>query len=311
MALFVNRVETRYNGCMTDAEEIRKVQAASAGEKDISGFLHDPSPRVIRALLENRNLSEEDVLIIAKRNNLSSDIPEKIFKDKRWAKSYPVRLALARNPRSPLSVSLAIARYLRIFDLEEITRSHFIPLVFRHKVEMMINEQVPTMPLGNKITLARKAAGGVLLKLLLDADAEVVKLCLNNPHITEGHLFKVINRKGTRAETIVMISEHPNWSSRPLIRFSLTRNAHTPLARAARFIAEMKIMDLRELHADPSTPVTVKPFVHRELLRRGEEPGQTREERVFEIDEEEIAEIEAEEGMMIESDEEEENQDEQ
>lgn len=294
MVPFVNRFETLYNEGMSESEETRRALAANAGEEEISRYLHDPSPRVIRALLENRYLSEEDVLIIVKRKNLPSDIPETIFKDKRWAESYPVRLALARNPRAPLSVSLTIARYLRIFDLEEITRSHFIPLVFRNKVEMIINERIPTMPLGNKKTLARKAGGGVLLKLLLDADKEVVKLCLNNPHITEGHLFKVISRKDARAETILMIAEHPNWSSRPLIRFSLVRNAHTPLARSVEFLSNMKIMDLRELYADPSVPVTIKPFIHRELLRRGEEPRKVFEEKVFEINEEEIAEIEAE-----------------
>lgn len=280
---------------MSESEDTRREQATAAGEEDIARYLHDPSPRVLRALLENRHLAEEDVLIIAKRKNLPSDILEMIFRDKRWAESYPVRHALARNPRSPLSVSLSIARYLRIFDLEEITRSHFIPLVFRRKVEMIVNEQVPTMPLGNRKTLAKKAAGGVLLKLLLDADAEVVKLCLNNPHLTEGHLFKVINRSDTRAKTILMIAEHPNWSSRPLIRFSLTRNAGTPLSRSVGFLSEMTLMDLRELYADPSVPVTIKPFIHRELWGRGEEPGQTREDRVFEIDDEELAEFEAEE----------------
>jgi hypothetical protein len=279
---------------MSESEETRSAQAAAASEEEIARYLHDPSPRVIRALLENRRLAEEDVLIIVKRKNLPSDILVMVFKDKRWSESYPVRLALARNPRSPLSVSLTIARYLRFFDLEEITRSHFIPLVFRHKVEMIINERIPTMPLGNKKTLAKKAAGAVLLKLLLDADAEVVKLGLNNPHNTEGHLFKVISRKDTRAETIRMIAEHPNWSSRPLIRFSLVRNAATPLSFSVRFLSEMKIMDLRELYADPSVPVTIRPFIHRELWVRGEEPSLEVREHVFEIDKEEMAEIEAE-----------------
>jgi len=121
-----------------------------------------------------------------------------------------------------------------------------------------------------------------------------VMLCLNNPHITEGHLVKVISRKDTRAETILMIAEHPNWSSRSLIRLSLTRNAHTPLSRSTGFLSGMKLMDLRELYADPSVPVTIKPFIHRELWGRGEEPMKVFVEQVFEIDEEEIAEIEAE-----------------
>jgi len=278
---------------------MRSAQAAAANEEEIAQYLHDPSPRVIRALLENRRIAEEDVLIIVKRKNLPADILDKVFKDNRWAESYPVRLALARNPRSPLSVSLTIARHLRLFDLEEITRSHFIPLVFRRKVEMIINERIPTMPLGNRKTLAKKAAGGVLLKLLLDADTEVVTLCLNNPHVTEGHLFKVISRADTRPETILMIAQHPNWSSRSLIRFSLARNAHTPLSFSARFLSEMKIMDLRELYADPSVPMSTRPFIHRELLKRGEEPTDHVEERIFEIDEEEMAEIEAE-GMISE-----------
>ena len=283
---------------MSESEETRKELAATAGEEEIAKYLHDPSPGVIRALLDNRHLAEEDVLIIVTRKNLPPDILDRIFKDKRWAESYPVRLALARNPRSPLSISLTIARYLRLFDLEEITRSHFIPLVFRRKVEMIISEQVPAMPLGNKKTLAKKAAGGVLLKLLLDADGEVVKLCLNNPHMTEGHLFKAISRKDTRAETILMIAKHANWSSRSLIRFSLARNAHTPLSFSVRFLAAMKIMELRDLYADPSVPPIVKPFIHRELWGRGEEPNLAVEEKVFEISEEEMAEFETEDAGM-------------
>jgi hypothetical protein len=53
----------------------------------------------------------------------------------------------------------------------------------------------------------------------------------------------------------------------------------------------MKLIDLRELYSDPSLPVTVKPFVHRELLERGTEPGTGGEEQVFEIGQEEIDEF--------------------
>ena len=279
---------------MHEAEEKRIELAAVEGAENISLYVHDPSPQVIRALLGNRHLTEEDVLIIVKRRNLPADILETIARDKRWAESYPVRLALARNPKSPLSVSLSCARYLRIFDLEEITRSHFIPLIFRHKIEMIIIERIPTMPLGNKKTLAKKAAGSVLLKLLRDGIPEVVQLCLNNPHMVEGHLYQVISREETAPEAILMIAEHPNWSNRPLIRSSLVRNAHTPLSLSVRFLQGMKLIDLRELYADPSLPVTIKPFVHRELWARGQHPEQAGEEQVYEIDEEEMEALDGE-----------------
>jgi hypothetical protein len=274
-----------------ETEDKRTELAATAIAEEIAQYVQDPSPKVIRALLGNRQLTEEDILIVANRKNIPADILEIIARDKRWSESYPVRLALARNPKSPLSVSLPIARFLRLFDLEEITRSHFIPLVFRHKVEAIIIERVPTMPLGNRKTLAKKAAGNVLLKLLQDRDAEVVQLCLNNPNLVEGHLFKIINREDTSVETIMMIAGHPNWSTRSLVRFSLVRSTHTPLSLSVPFLQSMKLMDLRELYADPSSPITIKPFVHRELLKRGKNPEQGLAEEVFEIKEEEMEEL--------------------
>jgi hypothetical protein len=279
---------------MLETEEKRIEMAMVADVEEIAQYVHDPSSKVIRGLLGNRHLTKEDVLIIANRKNVPADILEKIAKDKRWAENYPVRLALARNPKSPLSISLSIARYLRLFDLEEIARCHFIPLAFRRKVETMIIERIPTLPLGNKKTLAKKAAGNVLLKLLQDSDTDVVQLCLNNPHLVEGHLYKVISRADTVAATVRMIAMHPNWSSRPLIRFSLARNGHTPLSLSVRFLKSMKIMDLRELYADPSLPVTIKPFVHRELWERGQQPGKAGGEQVYEIDEEEMEALDAE-----------------
>ncbi len=260
--------------------------AAVADKEGIARHVHDPSPKVIGVLLRNSRLTEEEVLIIANRRNISPEVLVIIATDKRWAESYPVRLALARNPKSPLSISLSIARYLRLFDLEEITRSHLLPLAFRQKVEAIVIERIATMPLGNRKTLAKRAAGNILFKLLQDSDADVVQLCLNNPHLVEGLLFKIISRKDTLPETIRMIAGHPKWSSRSLIRYSLARNTHMPLSLSVRFLRSMKIMDLRELYADPSLPMTIKPLVHRELWGRGEDLAQGREDdKVYEIDE--------------------------
>lgn len=270
---------------MADAEQSKLEQAAAANGEQILALLHDPSPQVIRMLLGNRNLSEDDVLVIAARKNLPPDVLNMIAKDKRWAESYPVRLALAKNPKTPLSVSLSIVRYLRLLDIAEISRSHLLPLAFRHKVEIIIVERIPTMPLGLKKSLAKMAGGNVLLKLLQDPDHEVIALCLNNPRLVESHLYKIISRKETISETIRIIAEHPNWSSRSLIRFALVRNDHTPLMHSGRFLQAMKLMELRELCADPSLSATIRPLVHRELGERGEDPEKRVEETIYEIDE--------------------------
>jgi hypothetical protein len=54
-------------------------------------------------------------------------------------------------------------------------------------------------------------------------------------------------------------------------------------------------------------PVSIKPFIHRELWERGEQPDKVPEERVYEIDEEEMAELEAEETIREINEQDEEN----
>jgi len=271
---------------MTETMEQRIERAAIVGKEDIDSFLHDPSPRVLKALLTNCLLTEEHALVIANRRNLSGDVLEAIAKDRRWAGSYPLKLAIAKNPKTPLFVSLSLARHLRLFDLADITRDHFLPIPYRKKIEAMIIERVPSMPLGIKKTLARRAAGNVLFTLLRSRDVEIVQTCLGNPHLMESHLFKYISREDSLRETISMIAEHPNWSCRTVIRMSLARNAQTPLSSCIRFFSRMTAPDLRELYADNLVPVTVKPFIHRELFERGLEASPpTDDETIYEVDE--------------------------
>ncbi len=285
---------------MADAEEIREQQAATAGEGEIEKFLHDPSPRVVKALLANKELAEEDVLVITTRKNLPGDILEAISKERRWAESYPIKLALAKNPKTPLFTALTIVRFLRLFDQAEVLRNPSLPLIFRQKVEAILIEKIPTMALGVKKSLAKIASGNVLLALIKDGYPEIVTICLNNPHLIEALLFKVINREGTGPGTVRLIANHPNWSNRYLIRFSLVRNSHTPLSRSVLFIGGLKTRDLKELYTDPSLPADIRPCIHRELLGRGEDMEKVQfgtageDENLYEFEEEEAEELESE-----------------
>ena len=282
---------------MIESEGRRTELAAAAQEDELMLLVHDPSPRVILRMLDNRNLTEEHVLVIANRKNLPPEVLSAIFGDKRWSESYPVRLALAKNPKTPLFTALSIARFLRLFDLVELARDQFIPAIFRRKLEALVREKIPSLALGTKKSMARVAGGEILLALIKDGYPEVVRNCLNNPYLVESHLYKVICLKTTSPETIRTIAEDRNWSSRYHIKFALIRNTHTPLARTVLFLPGLKLLDLRELYRDPLLPAGVKAFIHRELVERGEDPERMDrgdEERVFTIEEGDLADIEQE-----------------
>jgi hypothetical protein len=278
---------------MLEPENKRTELAAWAQENELALMVHDPSPKVIMAMLDNRNVTEEHVLVIANRKNLPPEVLNAIFRDKRWSESYPVRLALAKNPKTPLFTALSIARFLRLFDLAELARNHFIPVIYRRKLEALVIEKIPSLARGVKKTLARVAGGEILLALIKDGYPDVVE----NPHLVEAHLYKIISLKTTTPGTIRTIAEDRNWSCRYHVKFALIRNTHTPLARTVLFLPDLKLLDLRELYRDPLLPHEVRPFIHRELVDRGEDPehlGQDEAERIFEIDESDIADIEQE-----------------
>ena len=280
---------------MLDSEEQRARLASTAEEGEIALYVHDLSVKVISTLLENRNLTEDHVLIVANRKNLPPEVLEGIARNKRWAESYRVKLALAKNPKTPLFTALSIARFLRLFDLAELARAHTLPVIYRRKLEALVIEKIPTIALGVKKTLGKVAAGEILLSLIKDGYPDVVKVCLGNPHLTEAGLYKVINRKNTAGSIIKAIADHKNWTCRYHIKFALLRNEHTPLVRSVRFVPELKLADLRELFRDPTLPRSVKPYLHQELLERGIDPekvARSGDEEIFEIGESEMEDSE-------------------
>lgn len=69
---------------MAESVEDRIVRASRATEEEIAAFVYDPSPAVVKALLANRNITEQAVSIIAGRKNLPGDVREMRARDRHW-----------------------------------------------------------------------------------------------------------------------------------------------------------------------------------------------------------------------------------
>lgn len=242
--------------------------ASSGSEEDLRFLAHHPSPEVLSTLLKNKDLTEDIALIIANRKNVSPEILESLFKDIRWKVSYRIMLALCKNPKTPQKISLSLIKSLKIFDLADLTRNQFIPMNVKMKAEAEIIKKIPSMPLGIKIALAKRAGGGVLIRLIEDGKKEVVAVCLDSPYMTESEIYKIISKKTVSPEIIWQIADYSKWSCSYQIQWALILNTHTPLPRVVNFLQNIKTSDLRELYEAPEVPSSTKPFIHSELLER-------------------------------------------
>jgi len=246
----------------------RARRAREAGETEVGGYLSDPTPRVVLALLENPNIKEGHVLRIAGRRNIPAPVIEEIASRRDWMENKRIRLAVARNPRTPLQIALEQLKFLSLFDLVEITNDRAAQAILRRKVEAIVIERLPKQPLGMKKAVARKASGDVLVHLLERDQPDVIEICLDSPRLTEGHVYRLLHRETTAACAVRMIARHGKWTNQYNVRLALMLNPHTPLGTCVGFIPSLKVQDLKVLKGDSRVHTAVKIHIRDELARR-------------------------------------------
>jgi len=242
----------------------------SAGPEELWTLVKDPHPEVLMNAVYNQHYSEDMAMYTAKRKNIPAELLTLLATDRRFKDSYTLKLLICKNPRTPQRVVFSLLKFLRIFDLSDITKDQHIHINVRQKIEMMITEKLKSLPSGIQKALARRANSTILLAIMETGDEEVVRACLDNPSLTEGHVCSIINRTATGMQVIRMIAADEKWTLRYYVRYALIRNRHSPLATVVKFMPAMKTLDLRDLYADPKLPLSTRPFIFRELQDRGE-----------------------------------------
>ena len=91
--------------------------------KVLDRLLFDPDARVVRTILGNPRLTEAEVVKLAASRRAAPEVLEVIAQDNRWIARYPVKVALANNPTTPLRVVLRLLPYLLHQDLRAVAAS--------------------------------------------------------------------------------------------------------------------------------------------------------------------------------------------
>ncbi len=114
--------------------------ARRAGAGVIAHLRHDPSPRVIAALLDNSRLTEAQLAPVVHRATTPPAVLELIAADRRWGVRYPLRVALARNPATPLATAWRLLAALRKSDLRAVAADPRCPEPLRRRARVLLEE---------------------------------------------------------------------------------------------------------------------------------------------------------------------------
>lgn len=248
--------------------------------------LRSGSPDAIKSAVFNPALTEEMAIFIARSRSAPPEALGFLASDRRFKASYELKLSLSKNPKTPQRVVLSLLKFLKIFDLADLTRDQRLHIVLRQKIEQSLSERIPSLPSGIRSALAKRASSNVVMILMQAGERNVVEACLNSPYLREADIYKAINRADARPILVRAVATHPKWSLRYSIKFALIRNFYTPMADSIKFIKQMKTPDLKALYRDPKLPSSTRPFIYKELAERGIEAEMPDEEEIFDIEEE-------------------------
>ncbi len=243
-------------------------RALVATDEELAVLLHHPSVDVLLALLDNPALEETQVCVLFERKNLPSEILEEVARRKPLLKSYRVRRALAFHPCTPRLISLRLLRDLYLMDLVQITLSPGVSAELKRNAEEQLLARLPQLPLGQKITLARRGPGRVAGALLAEGHTQIVSIVLDNPNVTEAQILKALSREKLSTAVIPAISNHRKWSITYNVRLALVRHPSSPLATILAYLPELTVSDLRELAAPGIVSESLRKYLQAEVRRR-------------------------------------------
>jgi hypothetical protein len=235
----------------------------TACKDELFQILQGAPVEVMLTALRNPSLDEHHLLAILKQRGLPEEILCAIYSAKRLIESSSVKFALVSHPDTPSHIAATLLTQLNIFDLLKICLIAGISPDHRTAAERSIIQRLPSQPLGNKITLARRGTSAVVESLLREGIPTLVEACLDNPHLKEGSVHQFIKASTSTAETISMVARNGRWKGRPNIRLAILKNPRTPVIWFTLFLPGLPQSTIKDLLSVPRlTPA------QKELLRQ-------------------------------------------
>lgn len=106
----------------------QKVKAAMKGTREMRAILiRDSNKLVALSVLSSPKVTETEVEAFARMGSVSEDVLRTISRRRNWMKNYPVVLALARNAKTPVAISLSLLNRLNEGDLKRLSTDRNIP----------------------------------------------------------------------------------------------------------------------------------------------------------------------------------------
>ncbi len=105
-----------------------KIKLATLGNKEArSTLIRDTNKLVAVAVIRSPRITDGEVLSCAANRVMMDDVLRVIYNNREWTKNQKVKLALVKNPKVPLTVTMKFLNTFRDAELKDLARDKNVP----------------------------------------------------------------------------------------------------------------------------------------------------------------------------------------
>ncbi|WP_050428525.1 hypothetical protein [Chondromyces crocatus] len=121
----------------------RRALARRPSRAALDSLLRDPHPLVVRNLLGNPRLTEDDVIRMAARRPAYIEAICEIARHPRWSQRPRVRMTVVQNPGSPAEIAVPLVRLLIRPELMQVAAASDVPRQVRAAAAELLERRPP------------------------------------------------------------------------------------------------------------------------------------------------------------------------
>jgi hypothetical protein len=242
--------------------------AGAAGLEAISELLASGNEEALRSLIDNPAFDETHVCLLLERKDLSGLLLEEISKRKTWRAVYRVRLGLAAHPHTPRLIAMRLLRELHLMDLVRISLLPASSMELRRLADERVLTQLPQLPLGQKLMLARRGSTRIAAGLVAHGPEQAARVALDNPFLTESQLLKTLAKESLPERIVAIVAKHDKWSKLVNLRVALLRHPHTPPECVPALVPGLPRREIEDLLELSRLPEQVRALLREELTHK-------------------------------------------
>jgi hypothetical protein len=119
-----------------------KIKLATLGNKEARGILmRDANKLVTLAVIGSPRISDGEVLVLAHSKTTADDVLRIIYQSREWTRQYPIKVALVKNPKVPLAITMRFMATLRESEVKELAGNKNVPSAVRVNAKKLIGKK--------------------------------------------------------------------------------------------------------------------------------------------------------------------------